>query len=63
MWQEIITGIIVASVFFYVGYKLYNIIRHPEKSQCNCGCKDCPSAKGKHNSCCQPHLPNDRSKQ
>ena len=50
MWQEIITGIIVAAVFFYVGFKIFRILTHPEKVKCNCGCKGCPSAKGK--SCC-----------
>lgn len=41
MWQEIITGIIIAAVFLYVGWKLIRIFTHPEKVKCNCGCDGC----------------------
>lgn len=45
MWQEIITGIIIAAVFLYVGWKLIRIFTHPEKVKCNCGCDGCPASK------------------
>lgn len=45
MWQEIITSIIIAAVFLYVGWKLIRIFTHPEKVKCNCGCDGCPASK------------------
>lgn len=42
MWQEIVIILIGVGVVAYVGWKVYQIFKHP-KGGCSCGCcSGCP---------------------